>query len=78
MALNLLLKSQELSLFSPVTECLDEAGEEDRKVDRDRLNPFHVVAVTAPEDGEDEEDGREDEQELDVELIDLVEEDGPE
>jgi len=76
LVLNLSLELKELSLFSPVTESLDQAGENDCKVDREALNPLVVGSVGS--EGEQEEHGGHDEQKLHVKLVKLVPEDGPE
>lgn len=74
---DLLTQSQELSLFAPVTEGLNEASEEDGDEDRDTLNPLVGVLISL-EEGDDERGGSEAHQDNDVDLVELVKEDGPE
>ena len=70
------LETQELLLFTPVTEGLDHGGKEDGEVDGDGLEPF--LAGISHEEADDEGDSGEDEEDLDVEFVELVPEDLPE
>ena len=74
LVLDLTLESEELRFLSIVTDGLDEASEEDGKVDGDTFNPG---VGGLGEQGEDQENGGNNEEELDVELVELVPKNGP-
>jgi len=73
---DLLLEAQELLLFTPVTEGLDHGGKEDGEVDGDGLEP--LLAGISHEEADDERDGGEDQEDLDVEFVELIPENLPE
>ena len=72
---DLLLEAQELLLLAPVAQSLDHASEDDGEEDGEGFEPLLALGG---EDADDKHGNSEAEQDQNVDLIELVEEDGPE